>query len=177
MDRINAEVYFEYLLSTYQRLFYSICYKAAGNQFDAEDLTQETFLAIYKNLSTFDRSYEKAWVCKIASNKCLDFLKSAKRRVQPAEEEMFSQLEDRADTPEEAYLQKESKDHVYEICQNLKEPYKTVATEHFCREKSVSEIAEEQGKNIKTIQTQIYRAKGMLKKTVKEERARCRKIS
>lgn len=175
VDNINDEAYFEYLLNTYQKLVYSICYKAAGNQFDAEDLTQETYIAVYKNLSTFDRTYEKAWISKIASNKCLDFLKSAKRRVQPAEEEAFLQIEDKKDTPEEAYLKKESKDYVYTICQNLKEPYKTVATEHFYREKSISEIAQEKGKSIKTIQTQIYRAKAMLKKTVKEERALCRK--
>lgn len=175
VDNINDQAYFEYLLSKYQKLVYTICYKAAGNQFDAEDLTQETYIAVYKNLSTFDKNYEKAWICKIASNKCLDFLKSAKRKVQPAEEEVFLTLEDTGGTPEEAYLKKESKDYVYTICQNLKEPYKTVATEHFYREKSVSEIAQEKGKNIKTVQTQIYRAKAMLKKIVKEERGLCRK--
>lgn len=175
MDSINDEAYFEYLLSTYQKLVYSICYKACGNQFDAEDLTQETYIAIYKNLSTFDRSYETAWICKIASNKCLDFLKSAKRRVQPAEGEVFLELEDAGDTPEEAYLHKESKDYVYAVCQQLKEPYKTIAIEHFYREKSVMEIAREKGRNSKTIQTQIYRARAMLQKIIKEERSICRK--
>ena len=174
MDNINDEAYFEYLLSTYQRLVYAICYKATGNQFDAEDLTQDTYIAVYKNLSTFDRSYEKAWISKIASNKCLDFLKSARQRIQPAQEEMFLGVEDGHDTPEEAYMQKESRNYVYTVCQKLKEPYKTVATEHFYREKSIAEIAREKGKNVKTIQTQIYRAKAMLKKTVKEERTRCR---
>lgn len=171
---MNDEAYFEYLLRTYQRLVYSICYKASQNQFDAEDLTQDVYIAIYKNLSTFDRKYEKAWVCKIASNKCLDFLKSAKRRIQPAEEEVFLKLEDVGNTPEAVYLEKESKAYVYAVCQNLKEPYKTVATEHFCREKSITQIAQEKGKNVKTIQTQIYRAKGMLKKAVKEERVICK---
>lgn len=170
VDNINDEAYFEYLLCTYQKLVYAICYKAVGNQFDAEDLTQDVYIAVYKNLSTFDRSYEKAWICKIASNKCLDFLKSAKRKVQPAEEEVFLQMEDKQDGPEKLYLNKEAKVYVYEVCQKLKEPYRTVATEHFYREKSVAEIAQEKGKNVKTIQTQIYRAKAMLKKTVKEER-------
>lgn len=172
---MDDEAYFEYLLGTYQRLVYAICLKATKNQFDAEDLTQDVFIAVYKNLSTFDRSYEKAWISRIASNKCLDFLKSAKRRVQPAEDEMFLRLEDTRDTPEDAYLQKESKEYVYQVCQRLKEPYKTVATEHFYLEKTISQIAQEKGKNVKTIQTQVYRAKAMLKKTVKEERAICRK--
>lgn len=170
MGQINDEAYFEYLLNTYQKLVYTICYRATGNPFDAEDLTQETYIAVYKNLSTFDRSYERAWISRIASNKCLDFLKSAQRRIQPAEEELFVQIEAQDRTPEEEYLQKESKDRIYEVCQKLKEPYRTVATEHFCGEKTVSEIAGERDKNIKTIQTQVYRAKAMLKKMMKEER-------
>ena len=175
MDNINDEAYFEYLLVTYEKLVYSICFRAVGNQFDAEDLTQDTYIAVYKNLSTFDRHYEKAWITKIASNKCLDFLKSAKRNVLPAEEETFYQMEDQRGSPEDSYLQKESKEYVYLICQRLKDPYKTVATQHFYLEKSAAQIAGERKTNIKTIQTQIYRAKAMLKKIVKEEQTGCRK--
>ena len=171
VDNIYDEAYFAELLSKYQKLVYAICLKAVGNPFDAEDLTQETYLSAYKNLSTFDRTYEKAWLCKIAANKCLDFLKSAKRRIQPAGEEEFLFLVDHRGTPEEAYLKKESRQSVLALCQSLKEPYKTIATEHFYHGKSAAEIAVETGKNQKTVQTQIYRARGMLKKTVKEETA------
>ena len=59
---MNDELYFEYLLQTYQRLVYSICYKATANRFDAEDLTQEVYIAIYKNLSAFDRRDRKSVV-------------------------------------------------------------------------------------------------------------------
>ena len=165
----------EKLIDRYYDNIFSYLFRKVGSIELAEDLTQDVFIAVYKNLSTFDRNYEKAWISKIASNKCLDFLKSAKQRVQPAEEEMFLRLEDTRDTPEGAYLQKESKEYVYQVCQRLKEPYKTVATEHFYLEKTISQIAQEKGKNVKTIQTQVYRAKGMLKKTVKEERAICRR--
>ncbi len=163
-DRIDKEEYFGYLLDTYERLVYSICLKMTGNQFDAEDLTQETFLSIYKNLATFQRDYEKAWVCRIATNKGLDFLKSAGRRSEPKEDTYFEELKDQSASPEEAYLQQESKEYVYTICQSLKSPYKEVATEHFYREKTAKEIAEQTDKGIKTVQTQIYRAKGMIRK-------------
>ena len=163
-DKIDKEAYFNYLLDTYERLVYSICFKMTGNQFDAEDLTQETFLSVYKNLATFQRDYEKAWICKIATNNGLDFLKSAKRRSEPKEDTYFEELKDNKESPEEAYLRRESKEYVYTVCQSLKSPYKEVATEHFYREKTAKEIAEEQDKGIKTIQTQIYRAKAMIRK-------------
>lgn len=165
-DKIDKEEYFSYLLDTYERLVYSICFKMTGNQFDAEDLTQETFLSIYKNLTTFEQEYEKAWVCRIATNKGLDFLKSAKRRSEPKEDTYFEELKDQKASPEEAYLQQESKAYVYTICQSLKSPYKEVATEHFYREKTAKEIAAETDKGIKTVQTQIYRAKAMIRKMI-----------
>ena len=135
-----------------------------GNQFDAEDLTQETFLSVYKNLATFQKDYEKAWICKIATNKGLDFLKSAKRRSEPKEDTYFAELKDDKASPEETYLQQESKEFVYTICQSLKSPYREVATEHFYREKTAKEIAQESDKGLKTVQTQIYRSKAMIKK-------------
>ena len=42
--------------------------------------------------------------------------------------------------------------------------YDKIAREHFYEEKSAREIAEESGKNLKTVQTQIYRAKALIKK-------------
>ena len=100
-DKIDKEAYFGYLLDTYGRLVYSICFKMTGNQFDAEDLAQETFLSVYKNLATFQKDYEKAWICKIATNKGLDFLKSAKRRTEPKEDAYFADLKDEKGSPEE----------------------------------------------------------------------------
>lgn len=156
----------ESLIDRYQNLVYSICYRSVGNSFDAEDLTQYVFLSAYKKLSEFDRNYEKAWLCKIASNRCLDFLKQAGRRCIPTKEEFFLELTGEEFTPEEQYLQSESKQNVYQLCEKLKSPYKEVAIQHFFYEMSVTDLAEKTGKNKKTLQTQIYRAKGMLKKWI-----------
>ena len=53
------------------------------------------------------------------------------------------------------------------VCQKLKSPYREIALEHFYREKTAAQIAAEQGKNLKTVQTQIYRAKAMIKNIMK----------
>lgn len=145
-------------------MIYSVCLKSVGNPFDAEDLTQEVFLSAYKNLSRFDGTYEKAWLCKIAVHKCLDFLKAAGRRTIPTEDLYFSALPDSRSSPEETCLALDSQQQVKLLCDNLKSPYKEVATAHFCQELTVTEIAHMENKNVKTIQTQLYRAKAMLKK-------------
>jgi RNA polymerase sigma-70 factor (ECF subfamily) len=44
----------EQLARTQHRKIYGICYRFTGSQSDAEDLTQEAFLKMYKNLASFD---------------------------------------------------------------------------------------------------------------------------
>lgn len=49
------------------------------------------------------------------------------------------------------------------MCDSLKSPYREIAISHFCKQMSVAEISQKEGKNPKTVQTQLYRAKSMLK--------------
>ena len=113
---------------------------------------------------------KKPGFSKIAVRKCLDFLKAAGRRSIPTEDIYFSQLPDLENhsSPEEQYLQSDSEQQVFRICSGLKSPYKEIAIAHFCKQMSVTEISQKEGKNPKTIQTQLYRAKNMLKKMLAE---------
>lgn len=77
------------------------------------------------------------------------------------------EIHDESAGPEETYLQKEAKQYVIHVCQQLKSPYRETALAHFYEEKTAAQIAAEQGKNLKTIQTQIYRSKQMIQKLMK----------
>ncbi|MEF9953710.1 MAG: sigma-70 family RNA polymerase sigma factor [Clostridium sp.] len=158
----------EYWIDRYQHLIYSICYKFTGNYFDAEDLAQDTFLSAFKNMAYFDGNNERAWLCKIATNKCLDHLKRAGRKSIPTEDEYFTALPS-TDSTEETYLEQEVRQNLYHCCCLLKSPYKEVALDYYYYEMDIGEIVEKTGKNIKTLQTQIYRAKGMLRKLYRKE--------
>lgn len=165
---ISNEQYYEYLIDTYQNLIYSICFKIVRDYFDAEDLAQETFLSAYKHLPTFDRQYEKAWLCRIATNKCLDFIKRSDRQSLPTEDEYFLTQPDREPLPEEKILELEVKQQLSERCNHLKSPYREIAMDYFYSEMSAAEIAANTGKNLKTVQTQIYRARALLQKSYKK---------
>lgn len=149
-------------------MIFSICYKYTENYFDAEDLTQDTFLSAYKSLASFDGQHEKAWLCKIATNKCLDWIKRAGRHTVPTEEEYFTDISS-PDSLEEKYLDKEVRERLYLCCCALKSPYREVALDYYYYELEIGELVKKTGKNIKTLQTQIYRAKGMLRKLYQKE--------
>ena len=57
-------------MQDYKNLIFSLCLRMTGDYFTAEDLTQDTFLAAYEHLSSFDGRQEKAWLCRIAANRC-----------------------------------------------------------------------------------------------------------
>lgn len=77
---------FTQMVHKYQNLVFSICVKMTGDYFAAEDLTQETFLSAYQHKEEFDGKNEKAWLCRIASNKCIDYSRQAARRMVPTED-------------------------------------------------------------------------------------------
>lgn len=157
------------LLKKYEKLAFSVCYKMTQNYFDAEDLTQETFIAVYKSLSEFDGVNPGGFITRIATNKCLDYLKRADRRATPTEDDVLFQNVSASPSPETNLLRDEVERELKCVCISLKPPYNEVATEYYCNGRTAAEIADSTGKNIKTIQTQIRRAKEMLQKKIKKE--------
>ncbi|MDD6490786.1 MAG: sigma-70 family RNA polymerase sigma factor [Firmicutes bacterium] len=157
------------LIDTYDKLVFSICYKLTGDYFTSEDLMQETFLSAFQKYDTFDGINEKAWICRIATNKSIDYLRSASRRNVPTEDAFFETEVEMRGSPEEICMEEEIKNELTRQCEELKPPYNEVARDYYLKELSAREIAERRGQSVKTIQTQIYRAREMLKKKYRRE--------
>jgi len=70
---------FRLLVERHTRSIYGVAYRMTGNQQDAEEILQETFLRAYKSLHRFElRSSFSTWLYRIAVNRSLDFLKAKK---------------------------------------------------------------------------------------------------
>ena len=188
---IGREEQLSALIDSYQHLVFSICYRMTTDYFASEDLTQETFLSAYRHLSTFDGKNEKAWVCRIATNKCLDYLQSAGRRSIPVADmgEDGARAPDGLEnsgspgvgklsgdniatqqTPESILLEKEVRRILLERCLSLKPPYDEIAKAYYYDELSAEEIAKQKGMKKKTVQTQVYRARSMLRRMYEKEK-------
>ena len=165
----RAKTDFSRLVDTYEKLVFSICYKITGDYFVAEDLAQETFLSVFQKYDTFDGANEKAWICRIATNKSIDFMRSSSRKNTPTEDTFFETVADKRESPEEMCIEQEIKGRLEKYCHALKPPYDDIAKDYYLREMTALEIAEKKGINVKTIQTQIYRARDMLRKIYGKE--------
>lgn len=158
-------------LNQYEKLIFSLCYQMTKNYFDAQDLTQETFLAYYRALPKFDGQNEKGFLTRIATNQCLDYLKKAERRAVPSESDVLERNASAVPPPEEEVLENLVRQQLLSLCGMLKPPYRQVAMAYYCQEQTAAQIAESTGGKVKTVQTQLRRAKKMLQKLyLKEER-------
>ena len=143
-----------------------------ADYFASEDLTQETFLSAYSHLGDFDGKHEKAWLCRIATNKCLDYMQSAVRRSIPTENVGEDEVSTYEQTPENTLLEEEVRQTLLDRCRSLKPPYDEIAKAYYYDELDATEIAAQRGKKLKTVQTQIYRARSMLRKMYDQEKER-----
>jgi RNA polymerase sigma-70 factor (ECF subfamily) len=80
--RDGDERAFRELTDPYRRELQVHCYRMLGSLTDAEDMLQETLLAAWRGLAEFQgRASVRTWLYRIATNRCLNALRSAGRRV------------------------------------------------------------------------------------------------
>ncbi len=170
MEEINAKENLTRLIEQYRNLVFSICLKLTGDYFAAEDLTQDTFIAAYRSWKSFDGTSEKAWLCRIASNKCIDYNRALTVKEIPVEEEELHTIEaDVRAGPLPQILNREIMEELEACCNSLSPPYDKVARMHFVESMPAKEIAEQTGVGLNTIKTRILRAREMLKKSFRKE--------
>src|SRR5579862_7212631 len=157
------------LVQRYQRQVYNLAYRMTGNAEDAGDLVQETFLRAYGALATFrqDASF-LTWLYKIASNLCIDQLRSRKSKNSLSlEVELEEGREPAADLrttgPEEAAVRSSVQDVVQKAVLNLPEKYRAVVVMRHLNDMSVDEIARVLDLPTGTVKTHLFRAREMLR--------------
>src|SRR5580692_6029360 len=75
---------FRELIDPYRRELQAHCYRILGSVQDAEDVLQEALLAAWRSIGRFDGQSPRAWLYRIATNRCLNYLRGESRRPQPA---------------------------------------------------------------------------------------------
>jgi len=164
--------HFEKIVETYYKLIYKICFDVLKDTFEAENISQETFLSLYKNLykySCLKDNELKNLICKIALNKCRDYLKSSKFKLVKSLEIPESFNKDLAEeiSLDEDLIKKERQLLIKKVVNELKSPYKEVITEYYFNGLSLDEIAIKLARDKSVIKTQLFRAKKILKESLK----------
>lgn len=167
---------FEELVVRYQEQVYRLCLRMSGNAEDAADLTQEAFVKVWKNLDTFqfDAAFS-TWLYRLASNCCLDFLRSKKRRPTVSltmetdeEDEQTVELPDESPTPEEAAISKEERENLQLAMQSIEPEQRQILTLRVVNDLSYTDIAQVLGIREGTVKSRLSRARESLRKKLTE---------
>ena len=163
---------FSQLVGQYEKLVFTVCFQMVRDYQEAQNLSQETFLSAYRSIDRCPPENYRPWLCRIAANKAKDSLKSAyAQRVCAPGEEAMDALPAK-ESPEGQFLEKEGAARIEERVRALPEPYHKVSVSYFLEEKSIDEIAVLLQRPKKTIQTQLYRAKQILREQLGKEQNR-----
>lgn len=160
---------FEQLILQYEKRIYNYCYRMTNSQEDAEDLAQEIFIKVYKNLKSFKgNSKFSTWIYRIAYNTCID--KYRKKEVATVsltlnsdEEEKEIDLPSNDPLPEERIVSREEYDVVCECISELKPEYKNAVILRDIQNYTYDEIAEILNIPLGTVKSHISRGRAALR--------------
>ena len=152
------------MVQTYQALVYTVCHQLVPDVGEAQDLTQETFLAAWRAIDRCPPGFEKQWLARIASNKAKDYLRSAwARRVNTPGDEVLALEGAPPDLqPEQQVLDALGEEELTRMILDLREPYKTPCRLVLLEQHTAAQAAALCGRPQKTVEAQVYRARKML---------------
>jgi len=160
----------EAIVRQHRRKVFNIAYKFTGKHDEAEDLTQDIFLKIFKSLHTFDRRANfQTWLVSVSRNLCIDHYRSVRKERETIDRDVDAgQLTPAAGTPS-AYAELEKKDRVHLLRLAMKQLPETLHDAVMYRdiqELSYQEIADKLGLPEGTVKSRINRGRTELARQI-----------
>jgi RNA polymerase sigma-70 factor (ECF subfamily) len=162
--RENPEGFRE-LITRYERPIYVMAYSMLGSPHDAEEVTQEAFLAIYRSAHLFRPELSfSSWLYTIASNLSKNVLRARKRKFLSLDVEGAPEPKDREEAgPLEILQNQGTRDAVAKALASLKSKYSLVLLLRYAEGCSYEEIGEQLGLTLSAVDTRLCRARKMLR--------------
>lgn len=169
---------FEQLVQLYTDKIYRLAYRMLGQAQEAEDIVQETFLRVYKNLERYDDNQKfSTWIYRIATNLCIDRLRKRRRKTYSLDAELpdsdgsdgYDLLPTEDQGPDEQVLLSETQRVVRHMLAQLPEKYKAVVVLKYLHDRSLQEISDITGMPVSTIKTRIHRGREYLRKKMNKD--------
>jgi RNA polymerase sigma-70 factor (ECF subfamily) len=164
----------EQIVRTYWRKVFNVAYKFVGKHDEAEDLTQDIFLKIFKSLSTFDRRANfQTWLISISRNLCIDHYRSVRKERETIDRDVDANELAPASHEPGPIAVLEQRDRVLLLKQALAELPDTLRTAVLMRdiqELSYQEIADQLRLPEGTVKSRINRGRTELARQIRKLR-------
>lgn len=155
---------FGFLVDTYQKPVFSLCYRMLGNSKDAEDAAQESFIRAYQHLKKYDpdRSFA-TWLLSIASHYCIDRMRKRRLLIISTDVLPAEIIPDHnAPNPEKEFREQEKEALIEYLLKDLKPVDRAAVILRYWHEYSEVEIAEALGLTVSAVKSRLYRSRQTL---------------
>lgn len=148
----------ENVVDTYGNTLFRLCLVMLGNPHDAEDVLQETFMKYLQKAPDFrEKEHEKAWLIKVASNRCRDILRLRDKHVVYDMESIYEFTQDSSDSG------------ILDALMTLPEKFKIVLILYYVEQYKTEEIAEMIGKSASAVKMRLQKGRRLLKEVYKKD--------
>jgi RNA polymerase sigma-70 factor (ECF subfamily) len=163
---------FAALVDRHMPMVYRFAYRYTGNADTTNDIVQDVFIKVWKNIKKFDHEKNfKTWLLTITKNTALDFIKKKKAvlfsRIEEGETDLDTFLApyiEGPDLPDELFSKKQTKADLERVLAELSPSYRIVLLLRYVEHLKFREIADELQEPIDTIKSKHRRALIQLRK-------------
>ncbi|MFT4263851.1 MAG: RNA polymerase sigma factor SigE [Nocardioides sp.] len=143
---------------------FRLAYRLTGNRLDAEDLTQEVFVRVFRSLDTYTPGTFEGWLHRITTNLFLDQARRKQRiRFDALSEERTDKLASTMPTPDAAYTDQRFDDDIEAALQALPPDFRAAVVLCDVEGLAYEEIAQILDAKLGTVRSRIHRGRSMLR--------------
>ncbi len=164
---------FRLLEEQHDRAVFRLAFRMTGNEEDAEDVVQETFLRAYRQLDKYEaRSSFSTWLYRIASNYSLDLIRMRKRHEQKRERgnaeerDILQTIPVNSPGPDRIVYSSQVQERVNEALNELSAQERTAFVLRHFEGMSIEEIGESLGTGTNATKHSIFRAVQKLRRSL-----------
>ena len=161
----------EEVVRTHSARVYRLAYRLTGNVHDAEDLTQEVFVRVFRSLSSYTPGTFEGWLHRITTNLFLDMARRKQRiRFEGLAEDAAERLKGREPTPAQVYDDAPLEPDIQAALDSLAPEFRAAVVLCDIEGLSYEEIAATLGVKLGTVRSRIHRGRAQLREAL-EHRA------
>ena len=159
---------FNFLLNYYWSEVYGFQLKRVENEYEAEDITIETFAKAFDKISTFKTNYKfSTWLITISKNIHIDRVRKQKKTIASTSvNKEDHKIIDQEPTPEDKLITKQNLNELLEHIKQLKPDYQKIIHLRFFQEMTYKEISSTLNEPITNVKVKLLRAKKLLSKII-----------
>jgi RNA polymerase sigma-70 factor (ECF subfamily) len=146
---------------------YRLAYRLAGNRADAEDLTQETFVRVFRSLTEYTPGTFEGWLHRITTNLFLDMVRRRQRiRFDALPEDAGDRLASKESGPEQAFDEMNLDPEIQRALDALPADFRVAVVLCDLEQLSYEEIAATLGIKVGTVRSRIHRGRVLLRQAL-----------